>query len=298
MGLRVVVLDDEDLVRRTVARVLRRARTGEVLEASTNADAASLIAANPIDLLLMDFNRPGGTALDMLRATLAQRTHRRWAVVVLTGDETSAAQHKEEMVGLGAHSVLLKPISPAELLGATDAALNAPPGSALLASLLAGREDREVDYKYDLDLDDPLVVAKLAKDVLAMRNSPAGGVIFLGVAEHPTAGFDMVGLPDGSAKKFDPSRVNDKLRKYVGDAIAVRVQTLPCGSRTFAAIIVDPGDDGLALAQVNHERAGLFRGRIYVRTDAARSEQVSDNQVLTDLIERLVQRRIARGQGR
>lgn len=285
----ILVLDDNDRVRESVVRFLSRVPGYVVRGVGDNREAHESMRDSPVDLVLMDYNRPFGSGLDFLRETVAMRAHRRFQVIVMTGD-ASVGDREVELRGLGAARLVFKPVAVGALLNAIGATLSDPPRDEYRTMLFGGREDELVDYKRSLDLGSKLAVASLAKDLISMRNSPLGGYIFFGVAGDG-AKFDFIGLPHEELALFDPTRVNDALRRYLGDAFSVRVQLLPQGSRTFAVIHVAPDVTGFALAQVDHEGAGLHRGRIYVRTGAARSEEVRDNAVLSEMLEARVRAR-------
>jgi CheY-like chemotaxis protein len=107
---RVLVVDDDDAVRRVIAALL--ARSG--FDVSTAADAGPALriaeVATP-DLVVVDYNMPSG-GLTVVRA-LKKRHGSAIYVAVLTGDDDP--EMHEECCVAGADAVLLKPISPNEL---------------------------------------------------------------------------------------------------------------------------------------------------------------------------------------
>jgi CheY-like chemotaxis protein len=65
-GRRVLLVDDEPLIRRAVTRILRR--RCDIRAAASGEEAAALIAAGEtFDLLLVDVVMPGWTGLDLYR---------------------------------------------------------------------------------------------------------------------------------------------------------------------------------------------------------------------------------------
>jgi PAS domain S-box-containing protein len=99
-GLRVLVVDDDDLDRRAVRRALGRSglADAEIAEASNAAGAiAALTSPNEMrfDCVLLDYELAGDTGMDVLRALSDQ--HREVPVVMLTGQSdplTAAASIK------------------------------------------------------------------------------------------------------------------------------------------------------------------------------------------------------------
>jgi DNA-binding response OmpR family regulator len=110
MSPRVLVIDDDDMVRRTIASAL--ARSGFDVSTANDAEPALRIAevATP-DLVVVDYNMPTG-GLSVVRA-LKQRHGSAIYIAVLTGEDD--ADTREICRAAGADCVLLKPISPSEL---------------------------------------------------------------------------------------------------------------------------------------------------------------------------------------
>jgi DNA-binding NtrC family response regulator len=109
-GLRVLLLEDEPLLARRLAAVLR-AHGADVAAAATVKEAGRLARAEEFDLALIDVNLPDGRGLDLLggEAPLARGP----VVVVMTaeGGITGAV----EALRLGAADYLAKPFDPDEL---------------------------------------------------------------------------------------------------------------------------------------------------------------------------------------
>ncbi len=81
------------------------------------------------------------------------------------------------------------------------------------------------DYKEDIDLDNPIKVAQLAKWVLGFHNSK-GGAIIVGVAND----FRVTGIYE--SRVTDTVRLRDKIKKYTGPDIGLfqgRIQTANSG---------------------------------------------------------------------
>ena len=110
MSVRVLVVDDDPLIRRALTKVL--AATGFDVTTAGDAqpalDAAS--HARP-DIVVVDFNMPT-CGLEVVRK-LKTGSGDNVFVAVLTGEDSD--EMRAQCLGAGADAVLIKPISPFEL---------------------------------------------------------------------------------------------------------------------------------------------------------------------------------------
>jgi two-component system sensor histidine kinase RpfC len=134
-GLRVLVADDNAVNRKVARRILERAGH-HVLMAGDGDAALDILAAEDVDLVLMDVNMPG---LDGVEAT---RLHRmaelgggtRLPILGLTADATGQAEARCREAGMD--GCLTKPITPKALLAALDRLRPAPaPAPAPVAEI-------------------------------------------------------------------------------------------------------------------------------------------------------------------
>jgi len=124
---RVLVVDDDDAIRRAIASAL--ARSGFDVSTASDAGPALRIAevATP-DIVVVDYNMPTG-GLAVVRA-LKQRHGAAIYVAVLTGEDDQTT--RDACRDAGADAVLIKPIAPSELrrvLTAAARALDATPAA-------------------------------------------------------------------------------------------------------------------------------------------------------------------------
>ena len=110
-GAAVLLVDDDESLRRTLGRVLERA--GYVCAAAASvAEAREALRDRPFDLVLADADLPGTSGLG-----LARETHRDYpdtAVVIVTAaDDTNVAR---EALELGAYGYVVKPFEANEIL--------------------------------------------------------------------------------------------------------------------------------------------------------------------------------------
>lgn len=109
-GLQVLLLEDEALLARRLAAVLRQ-HGAEVFPANSVREADRLARAENFDLVLLDVNLPDGRGIDLLRpgAALAEGP----VAVVMTAEGGVAGA--VEALKLGAADYLAKPFDPDEL---------------------------------------------------------------------------------------------------------------------------------------------------------------------------------------
>lgn len=161
-----------------------------------------------------------------------------------------------------------------------------------VALLQIAVESASLDYKADLDIDDKRQRATIAKDVIAFADS-GGGTIVVGVSEGAPGRFEPTGIAVAHAAKLEVTRLNQALRPYVGPGLSVETRTFSVEDKVYVRIAIPSIEGTLALAHQEHQDAGLFPGRVYVRTDAAQSIEVRDHVTLTNLLDRVLAQRLS-----
>ncbi|MDQ1689323.1 MAG: cyclic di-GMP phosphodiesterase [Frankiaceae bacterium] len=111
-------MDDEDGIRRTVSRVLKK--HGHTVEEAADVEfGRQQLALNAFDLVLCDIGMPGESGLVLVRQIAAQLPDT--AVVMITGEDDPAIA--AEALSMGACGYLVKPFRPNELAISVAAAL-------------------------------------------------------------------------------------------------------------------------------------------------------------------------------
>lgn len=115
MALRMLIADDHDLVRDTLALMLERESDIAVVHAGDFAAAAARIRADgPFDLVLLDYGMPGMEGLEGLRAALALNGGR--PVALMSG--LASREVAEEALRMGAAGFLPKTLPARSLMNA------------------------------------------------------------------------------------------------------------------------------------------------------------------------------------
>lgn len=159
LALRVLVCDDELIARRRAARLLSEQPGVEVVaECASGGEVLARLAAEDVDLVVLDIHMPGMTGLE----TALQMPEDRPYLIFLTAHP----EHAVAAFDVGATDYLVKPVDEVRLKKALDRArrqLDAPPGR---------------------DVHD--AAAPLARLAIATRT----GVVLLGPDEVTHAVFD------------------------------------------------------------------------------------------------------------
>ncbi len=117
---KILVVDDEEIVRELTVRVLEGAGY-DVVSASAPERALELVDAESVDLVVSDVVMPGLSGVDLL-----DEIRVRWPdlpVVLMTGGSPEP-ERTTRALELGANAIVYKPFSHAELRGAVEAALD------------------------------------------------------------------------------------------------------------------------------------------------------------------------------
>ncbi|HET8747082.1 MAG TPA: response regulator [Ramlibacter sp.] len=115
---RILIVDDEEVVRLSYMRILAGADC-QVKAVWTWEQVAQAMEEQAFDLVLLDLRMPGMDGLEVLRELKA-----RWPdseVIIITGYPTLASA--KEAVSLGAYDYLTKPVGPAQVIAAANAAM-------------------------------------------------------------------------------------------------------------------------------------------------------------------------------
>jgi CheY-like chemotaxis protein len=116
---RILVVDDEQIVRELTVRVLEGAGY-DVVSVAEPEQALELVDAEPVDLVVSDVVMPGLSGVELLDEIRVRRPD--LPVVLMTGGSPEP-ERTTRALQLGANGIVYKPFSHAELRGAVEAAL-------------------------------------------------------------------------------------------------------------------------------------------------------------------------------
>lgn len=123
---RILVVDDDELVRSTVRATLKRAGH-EVIEAQDGLQASDALARNPVDVVVSDIIMPEVDGIGLLLKLRKQYPALK-VIVISGGGRTQNVDFLRMATTLGADLALAKPFTPEELQRAVQDVLAAPSG--------------------------------------------------------------------------------------------------------------------------------------------------------------------------
>ncbi len=114
MPIKLLIADDEDMIRKGVAKYLQlhTDRFSKIYEAENGQEAIDLTLRYQPDMLLLDVQMPGKTGLDVMKEV--QKAGLEPVTVILSGYD--AFSYAQQAVKFGAKDYLLKPVRAADIL--------------------------------------------------------------------------------------------------------------------------------------------------------------------------------------
>jgi len=117
-GLHVMIIDDQDVMRNIIKKLLAKANPSQITEARNGIEALEMLRSGEVDpdVILCDLHMDkmdGGQFLQELRSDKANVNSKK-PVLILTGDKNEQAHELTRQVG--ASKVLTKPISAEDLI--------------------------------------------------------------------------------------------------------------------------------------------------------------------------------------
>ena len=118
---RILIIDDDDLVRATLSRILKLADY-EVIEATDGAEGLEIYHGGNVDLIIIDLLMPIKEGMETIRE-LRQGGSVVKIIAVSGGGRTGNKLYLTMAEKMGADGILPKPILPRELLSKVDAVM-------------------------------------------------------------------------------------------------------------------------------------------------------------------------------
>jgi two-component system chemotaxis response regulator CheY len=109
VALKVLVVDDQESVRKMTAMTLEQIGIRHIHEAESGKKAMEIASLQPIDLILSDYYMDGMDGLDLLRAVRGHPVVRRVPFILLTGRGDRELVVKAAQAGV--NNYLIKPFT-------------------------------------------------------------------------------------------------------------------------------------------------------------------------------------------
>ena len=117
-GLHVLIIDDQEVMRNIIKKLLAKANPAQITEAGDGVAALEMLRSGDVDpdVILCDLHMEKMDGIEFLRALRADRSNlnSRKPVLILTGDKSEQAREITRQVG--ASKVLTKPIGAEDLI--------------------------------------------------------------------------------------------------------------------------------------------------------------------------------------
>ena len=118
----ILVVDDEDSIRRFIRRTLKRLGDAvKIEEAADGFQAGKKTATLKPDLIILDVNLPGVSGLDLCRAIKSDPSLRMIRILAISGDASPA--NNQKMVDAGADIFMAKPLEVSGLIQTVNSLL-------------------------------------------------------------------------------------------------------------------------------------------------------------------------------
>lgn len=117
--LRVLVVDDMATSRGLITQALDALGISNVATASDGRSALSSLAANPVHLVISDYNMPEMDGLQLLQTLRANPATQRTGFLLITGRADASVIDRGRSLGM--NNYIKKPFTPDDMRGAIEA---------------------------------------------------------------------------------------------------------------------------------------------------------------------------------
>jgi len=112
--LAILVVDDQQPMRKTIAYILRQSGMKNILFAEDGQSAWNVITGSAVDLVLLDWNMPRMSGLELLERIRRSEAYATLPVVMITAEANE--EHVLAAIHAGVTNYVVKPFSPDTLL--------------------------------------------------------------------------------------------------------------------------------------------------------------------------------------
>ena len=121
--MRFLVVDDSSTMRRIIINTLNKLGYTECREAGNGKEGLDALSANPVDIVITDWNMPEMSGVEFVRAVRSNDATKPMPVLMVT---TNAAEGDiVEALKAGVNNYVVKPFTPATIKEKIEAVLKA-----------------------------------------------------------------------------------------------------------------------------------------------------------------------------
>jgi two-component system, chemotaxis family, chemotaxis protein CheY len=113
-SLAILVVDDQQPMRKTIAYILRQEGMKNINFAEDGESAWASINRDPVDMVLLDWNMPRMSGLELLTRIRESERYGQLPVVMITAEANE--EHVLAAIDAGVTSYVVKPFAPATLV--------------------------------------------------------------------------------------------------------------------------------------------------------------------------------------
>ena len=155
-------------------------------------------------------------------------------------------------------------------------------------------ELRGVEYRREVNWDDPNHRAKFARTAMAMSNLTDGGYIVVGVEENPKGNFTSIGVSEPALSALQPDLVSEFVNGYADPPVLIEARSGDVDGLRYWVVDIRPFRELPTVCKKTGGSSGELRaGAVYVRSIRKReSVPVGSQDEMRELIDRAVDTQI------
>ncbi len=120
--MRILVVDDHEPIRKILKSVLKKIGFDDVEEAVDGAEALRILKQKKFDVVLLDWNMPNMSGLDVLKEMKKDQDLKGVRVIMVTAE--TSKEKVLEAINLGVSEYVVKPFTPEVLKKKIESVIN------------------------------------------------------------------------------------------------------------------------------------------------------------------------------
>lgn len=282
----IVILDDEPVLRKLMIKILELTfPSSRLCGVSSSEEVFNFLKNHKPDLITTDINHIGENGFTLIQTLKSTQEYKSIPVIAITGSNQSESGELN-LYRSGFKFILYKPFQIKNYIKIISSVLDETKNPDFILLELA-TERPDLDYKEKLTISTKDERAEIAKDVISMANW-GGGIIIVGVKEIKNGNFEKVGLDAVDQSNFEVTIINKAIHPFLDPTFHIGVRKVEYENKVFGFLEIPSLEKTVVLAKRKNEKAKLFPGRVYCRSDAAESSEIQNSKDLRNLIDRII----------